>query len=124
MRIKKLSIMFMLAFSIVALAKRDAPVEVQAVTYQGIVYSVPHFGFQNGSNQNGGFVKAVNENSNEVMWVKRIYKIWYNPFKEQDAQDVFITSMQLSSDYKHLIITNERNEMYSLNIGTRKVKRL
>jgi hypothetical protein len=116
--------MFTLVISFAASAKREVPSEVPTIIFEGVEYSVPHFGFENGSKQNGGFVKAANEKSNEVMWVKRIYKIWYNPFKERDAQDIFITNMQLSSDNAHLVITNERNEKYSLNIGTLKLKRL
>jgi hypothetical protein len=124
MKIRNLLIMFTLAISFAASAKREVPAEVPAIIYGGVIYSVPHFGFENGSKQNGGFVKATNEKSSDVMWVKRIYKIWYNPFKEQDVQDIFVTSMQISSDNTHLVITNERNETYSLNVGTQKVKRL
>lgn len=124
MKIRNLLIMFTLAISFTASAKREVPAEVPTIIYGGVIYSVPHFGFENGSKQNGGFVKATNEKSNEAMWLKRIYKIWYNPFKEQDSQDIFITNMQLSSDNTHLVIINERNETYSLNIRTQKVKRL
>lgn len=124
MKIRNLLIMVTLVISFTASAKREVPAEVPAIIYGGVIYSVPHFGFENGSKQNGGFVKATNEKSNEVMWVKRIYKIWYNPFKEQDVQDIFITNMHLSSDNKYLVIINERNEKYSLNIGTKKVKKL
>lgn len=123
MRIKYLFIVFLIAVSSFVFAKRSPPAEVPVVIHESVVYSVPHFDFENGSNQNGGFVRAANEVTNEVIWVKRIYKTWYNPFKEQDVQDVFITSMQLSADKKSLEIINERKQKYLLHIKTQKISK-
>ncbi|MCB1813140.1 MAG: hypothetical protein KDK04_15680 [Candidatus Competibacteraceae bacterium] len=120
------NIVFILAItsSISVLAKRLPPAEVESVVYAGVRYSVPHWGFENDAKQNGGYVLATKIKTDKILWRKRIYKIFYKPAMEKDGQDVFITALEVLQDEKSLLITNEKNSQYKLNLETLKVEKL
>ncbi|MEZ5594412.1 MAG: hypothetical protein R3F53_28475 [Gammaproteobacteria bacterium] len=120
------SIFFILAItsSISVSAKRLPPAEVEPVVYAGVRYSVPHWGFENDAKQNGGYVLATEIKTNKILWRKRIYKISYKPAMTKDVQDVFITSLEILQNENSLLITNEKNSKYKLNLETLKVEKL
>ena len=66
-----------------------------------------------------GFVVATDKSSGKELWRKRIYRVFINPFMEEDVQWVFISS--LVQQDQALIISNERKECYRLDLTTRKV---
>lgn len=39
-----------------------------------------------------------------------------------DKQDVFITSLKIENE--NLVVTNEKNKKYLININTRKIKKI
>lgn len=42
---------------------------------------------------------------------------------ERDVQDVFVRSLTLSEDKKHLIVKNERHEVYYVDLHSRKISK-
>jgi len=95
------------------LAKRGAPANVASVVIKGVEYSAPHDAM--------AFVVANALGSGKELWRVRIYEVRVNPELERDVQDVFITS--LAEKDGALLITNEHDEKFTLDLQTRKVTR-
>lgn len=95
--------------------KRVGPEDVQSVTINGIRYETLHWGKERGLGQNGGCVVAIKDGKEVGLF--KIYTIKYDHNMEEDVQDNFITDIQKKGDL--LIITNEHNEKFTLNIGVK-----
>ncbi len=100
-------------------AKRSAPKEVKPVIYEGVRYSAPHWVIANGKRIAGGYIEAFNAKTNKKLWRLKVYEIKYGPQLEKDVQDVFITSMTIEKN--HLVVENERNEEYEVDVKSRRV---
>ena len=114
---KSLLICTWLLAILVTEAKRGAPAEVLPVTVGNIEYSVPH---RNGTQKQMGFIEARDLKSGKLIWSRQIYAVKYDPDLEGDAQDVFIKSITVEG--YHLIITNERNSKYQLDLNSLEVR--
>ena len=108
---------FLLLATLLAEAKRGAPAEVLPVTVGNIEYSAPH---RNGTQKQMGFIEARDLKSGKLIWSRQIYAVKYDPDLEGDVQDVFIKSITVEGN--HLIITNERNSKYQLDLNSLEVK--
>jgi hypothetical protein len=108
-------------------AKRVAPLPVQPVELNGMRYEAPHFCVlvkpqllsRNGDCPNGGIVQAIEIHSGQVLWTVRVYETQYDERLERDVQDVFITGLRIEGD--HLIVKNERGNIYKINLLTREL---
>lgn len=98
--------------------KRVGPPDVPPVVLGSIRYEVVHWGRERGLGQNGGYVAAVDIASSKELWVVKVYDVDYKPKLETDVQDVFIKSMKASPDAHSLLITNENNQHFVLDLGT------
>jgi len=98
-------------------AKRAVPSKVLPLTVGNIEYSAPH---RNGSNKQMGFIEARDLKSGGLIWSRQIYAVKYDLELEGDVQDIFIKSIAVQGN--NLIITNERNSEYQLNLKTLHVK--
>lgn len=99
-----------------SVAKRVVPSKVTPVQVGSIEYSVPH-----GKSQNQmGCIDARKVGSGELLWIRQIYVVKYDPGLEGDVQDVYIKNIKLKGN--SLIITNERKSEYQLNLKTLQVK--
>ena len=107
----------LLLATLLAEAKRGAPAEVLPVTVGNIKYSAPN---RNGTQKQMGFIEARAPKSGELIWSRQIYAVKYDPDLEGDVQDVFIKSITVEGN--HLIITNERNSKYQLDLNSLEVK--
>jgi hypothetical protein len=116
--VKKFSlIFFLLLATLLAEAKRGTPAEVLPVTVGNIEYSAPH---RNGTQKQMGFIEARVPKSGKLIWSRQIYVVKYNPALEGDVQDVFIKRITVEGN--NLIITNERNSKYQLDLHSLEVK--
>jgi len=119
--------LYALVFTVIlasqAFAKRLEPVEVKPVHFKGIIYSVPPFILDEKSPQNGGFLEA-RDGKDKLIWRVQIYKTAYNPLLEQDVQDVFINSLSLDKAHGILMISDEKDRIFTVDIFTKKVTRL
>ena len=98
-------------------AKRAVPSKVLPLTVGNIEYSAPH---RNGSNKQMGFIEARDLKSGELLWIRQIYVVKYDPDLEGDVQDVYIKNIKIKGD--SLMITNERKSEYQLNLKTLHIK--
>ena len=98
-------------------AKRAVPSKVLPLTVGNIEYSAPH---RNGTHKQMGFIEARAPKSGELIWSRQIYAVKYDPDLEGDVQDVFIKSITVEGN--SLIITNERNSKYQLDLNSLEVK--
>ena len=115
--IKKFSLIpSLLLATLVAEAKRGAPMEVLPVKVGNIEYSAPH---RNGTHKQMGFIEARDLKSGKLIWSRQIYIVKYDPDLVGDVQDVFIKSITVESN--NLIITNERNSKYQLDLHSLEV---
>jgi len=94
-----------------ASAKRAAPKPVPPLVTNSVEYSAPH--------DLMGFVVATDVKTRKELWRVRIYTVRIDPALERDVQDVFIIALAL--EHGALVITNERQESYVLDLVTRKV---
>jgi hypothetical protein len=103
-----------------AAAKRKAPAELPPLILDNIKYVVPHWGGETGRGQSGGYIEARDAKTDTLLWVLKIYTIKYKPKLERDVQDIFITKMELYNN--KLLIWNERNDKFTVDLKTRAVK--
>jgi hypothetical protein len=116
--IKKFSLISsLLLATLLAEAKRGAPAEVLPVTVGNIEYSAPH---RNGTHRKMGLLEARDLKSGKLIWSRQIYAVKYDPDLEGDVQDVFIKSITVEGN--NLIITNDRNSKYQLDLNSLEVK--
>lgn len=101
---------------VTVLAKRIPAPVVEPVVHEGIRYTVP--------NDKGtvGYVVAWDVASGRQLWRKTIFRKWLCPCLEHDVQWVFIKQMRL--DGERLLLVTERDKAYSLDLKTRRVKKL
>ena len=105
-----------LLLPVTALAKRIPAPIVEPVVHEGIRYTVP--------NDRGtvGYVVAWDVATGKQVWKKTIFRKCLCPCLEHDVQWVFIRQMRL--DGQRLLLVTERDKVYSLDLKTRKVRRL
>lgn len=101
-------------------AKRKEPTPVPPILYNGIQYRAPHWGKMNGKEQNGGYIEAWDPKLNKKLWELRVYSISSNNHAtEADIWDVFITALSIQNG--QLIVVNEKNERYAIDLEQQKV---
>jgi len=115
-KIATLFLIALFAFPAAVLAKRVPAPVVESITHEGVRYTVP--------NDKGtkGYVVARDAATGKQLWTKTVFRKSICPFLEHDVQWVFIKQMRLEGG--RLVIVNERREAYSLDLKTRRVKKL
>ena len=101
---------------ITVLAKRTPAPVVEPIVHKDIRYTVP--------NDTGtkGYVVASDAATGKQLWEKTIFRKCICPCVEHDVQWIFIKQMRLNAG--RLILVDERNRTYSLDLKTRSVKKL
>ncbi len=93
-------------------AKRATPAQVAAVRMGEMELRAP--------TSQLGCVEAWDTKHNELLWRRQIYVVRYTAGLERDVQDVFIRSMEMKDNV--LIVTNENQSEYVLNLETLEVR--
>jgi hypothetical protein len=118
-QMKKLSMLLCLLLTALianqAWAKRSGPKPVTPVFHNGVSYAAP--------NENGreGKIEARNAKTGQKLWDIAIYTVKIDPGLEEDVQWVFISSLAIQDN--KLLVTNEKNEQYLLDLQTKKVEK-
>ena len=102
--------------------KRTAPGQVEPVRLDGVRYERMGSGNVRDLGQNGGYVVAIDDQTGEELWVRKIYDIEYDDEIEEDKQDVFITGLAVDLAKRVLLVSNERGERFVLDIDHRTVE--
>lgn len=101
-------------------SKREGPDAVEPVEIHGVRISIPHFGKRIGLGQNGGLIAAEDSATGEHLWFLQIYEIHYNPKKEEDVQDMFITEMGVRDGMVR--VKEEMGRVYAIDVLTKTVE--
>lgn len=120
-KIAALKILVLGLLSSSVLAKRAAPDDVAIVKTDEAVFSVPHF---LDDPQNGGFIEAHDPRNQERLWRIQVYKTPYIPNLEQDVQDVFIKSLSYDKVHRLLIVSDEKERLFILNLKNQRVTQI
>ncbi len=115
-KILALALLAWFALPLAGLAKRMPAPVVEPIVHQGVRYAVP--------NDKGtkGYVVASDADTGKQLWKKTIFRKWICPCLEHDVQWVFIKQMRL--DAGRLVLVDERDRTYALDLRTRSVRRL
>jgi hypothetical protein len=101
-------------------AKRAAPKDVKAVVHEGVRYVASHRLTAAGtSSADSGYVEAWDVKKKKKLWEAKLYESTHDPAKEQDVQNVFITSMKVEG--AKLVVTNERKETFEIDLASHEV---
>ena len=92
--------------------------EVSPLTLGGVRYEPVLWGKARGLGQNGGLLAATDVATGQELWVLKIYDIAYTGDKEDDKQDVFISSLQAEDD-GHLRVESERGGAWRVDLAQR-----
>ena len=114
---KKLLILIIICFVCTSnvFAKRVGPKEMNPIIKNQIKYTVPHWGDE----QNGGYIEAHNNPTNDLLWRLKVYSIKYNENIEGDVQDIFINKIEINNN--ELTIWNEVNDKFIVDIETKEI---
>jgi hypothetical protein len=101
-------------------ADRDIP-KPKPVLHGGVRYEAVRNPRMRGFEQAGGVIAAIDAKSKAELWILKVYDIVYSGGEERDAQENFITHLAMDKDGKHLFVTNERGQVFQVDIETRTV---
>jgi hypothetical protein len=102
-------------------SKRKGPADVPPVFMGDTRFEAIHWGTARGLAHNGGYLRAVNQLTDEELWVLEIYDVVKDPERESDVQDVFITSLKKTLFGRKLRIADEAGRRYLVDPGLQTV---
>lgn len=97
--------------------------EVEPVVHRGIRYEALHWGKERGLGQNGGYVVTIDASTEREIGLWKIYSVAYDRGLEGDKLDVFITRLEIDASGNHLIVDDERDRRFFVDLTTREVSR-
>jgi len=102
-------------------AKRAAPPkDVKPVVYEGVRYVASHRMSIGGTTSSGsGYVEAWDVKKKKKIWEAKLYETANEPEKEQDVQNVFITTIRVEGT--KLIVINERKQTFEVDLASHEV---
>lgn len=105
-------------------ASRSAPPEVLPVVHDGVRYEPLEGQRLPNIDPDSAYVVAFDDATNVVLWTAEIFHLEPMPHLagiETDVLKVFFASMKLSADGKQLLIVDERDRRFTLDLATRSV---
>jgi hypothetical protein len=96
-----------------AFAKRRAPEPVKAVVHDGVRYEAPV--------EKMGIVEAFDAATGKKLFEVQVYWVTVDPNLERDVQDVYITKLEVAGG--GLLVTDERDRQFLVDLKTRAVRR-
>jgi hypothetical protein len=104
--------------------KRSAPLKVTPVEHRGIRYAVVRGAKGRGLPQNGGYIEATEIASGRPLWLVKVYEVVYDPDIEDDKREVYISRLRLDAARGRLLVENERDERFAVELDGSKVHKL
>jgi len=96
--------------------KRREPPDGPPLVVGALQYEAPRAGRPFGFAQDGGVVVARRADTGDVVWARRVPAKAPDPHMDGDKQDVFIKSLALSADGRHLAIVDERGQRFEMGL--------
>lgn len=101
-------------------AKRRAP-SARPVEHEGIRYEQLRRPKEQGFNQSGGVIAAIDEASGEQLWAVQLYETRFDSAEEQDAQEVYVSELCLDAKQGVLRATDERKRVWIIRLSDQSV---
>ena len=111
-----------LLFSSSVMAKRIGPPKVAPIVTKSAIYSAP--AFHHAYDHHGGVIEAREPGTEKLLWRVRVYEVVYEKNLETDVQDVFIRTLSLDKEHGLLIMSDESNRVFVLDMDTKKVTQI
>lgn len=96
--------------------RRRLPPELEPVTLDGVVYKELRQGNKLGYEQKSGFLVALDQKTGQMLWHVIVYPIHYAEGKETDVQEVFFTRLELLPGEPKILIENELEKQFIVNL--------
>jgi len=108
-------LLLLLSVSVVNLtyAKRAQAAKVKPVVHEGVRYSAPN------TNGRQAVVDAWDVSNGQKLWSVTVFKVFINPFLEEDAQWVFISALNVEGG--KLVVIAEDGQTYFVDLKSRAV---
>jgi hypothetical protein len=100
---------------------RGAPPAVAPIVIDGIRYEQVMDAKVDDQPQRTGYLAAVKADTDEQLWLLRVYELTHVDNLEQDVQDVFFKSMSIEPSTGQLLIENEQGQTFSVDVVNRTV---
>jgi hypothetical protein len=97
-------------------AKRRAP-SARPVEHKGVRYEQLRRPREQGFQQAGGVIAAINEASGEQLWAVQLYETTFDPAEEQDAQEVYVSELSLDTRKGLLKAVDERKRVWLIRLS-------
>lgn len=91
------------------------------VSSNGVRYETVRNARMRGFKQAGGVIAAIDEKSGRELWTLQVYEVTFDRAEERDVQEVFITRLRVGGSGKQLQVTNERKQVFMVDLADRKV---
>jgi hypothetical protein len=104
--------------------KRSAPPKVEPIEHRGVRYAVVRGAKGRGLPQNGGYIEATELASGRSLWLVKVYEVIYDNDIEDDKRDVYISRLRLDAGGNRLLIQNERDERFAVELDGSRVHKL
>lgn len=101
--------------------RRRLPPELEPIAVDGVIYKELRQGNKLGYEQKSGFLGALDRKTGEMLWHVRVYPIHYAEGKETDVQEVFFTRLELLPGGKEILIENELEKRFIVNLADHSV---
>lgn len=105
-------------------AKRPAPPKVAPIVFDGIRYEQAYADKSAESEQRTGFLAAYKEDSDDRIWIVRVYELEIVEHLERDVQQVYFAKMELLPEERQIQVENERGDRFIVNIDDRAVMQI
>ena len=122
MKTRLLFIIFALFMTCTVQAKRSGPENVSPIVAGDYVYTVPHWSTENGTSQNGGYIRVLDAKTGVEAWGVQVYNTEYDHNLEIDVQDVFISEIEINFWNTVLTVKDELDRKYEIDLKTKKVQ--
>jgi hypothetical protein len=124
MKVSAILFIFTLLISFSSVAKRAEPIHLAPLLAGDYLYTVPHWSWENGTDQNGGYIQVSTAKTGVPAWGIQVYKTEYDSGLEADIQDVFITKIQINICNTVLTVTDELGRVFAIDLHTKKITQL
>ena len=102
--------------------RRRLPPELAPIAVGGVVYKELRQGNKLGYEQKGGFLVATDKKTGEVLWHVRVYEGHIAADKEADVQEVFFIRMKLLPGGTEILVENELEKKFVINLENHSVR--
>ncbi|WP_295456202.1 hypothetical protein [uncultured Thiodictyon sp.] len=108
--------------SIIGSRRRRLPPELDPIVVDGVVYKELRQGNKLGYEQKGGFLVATDKKTGNILWHVRVYEVHFDAAKESDVQEVFFTQMKLLPGGTEILVENELEKRFVVNLESHSVR--